>query len=758
MVQSTNLGYPRIGKQRELKRVVERYWRGKATADDIASTSREIRAGNLQAHRQADIDLIPVGDFSLYDHVLDTICLWGLVPERFGHTRGEEVSLDTYFAMARGDDDTTALELTKWFDTNYHYLVPEFDAGEPYRATNRPIELYREARDVVGDAAKPVLLGPVSLVLLGKHHTGSPADHVDQLVPLYRELLNDLREAGASWVQLDEPCLVQDRTAEELALFESAYSALASNGGPSIMLQTYFGSLRDNWDTVMNLPVAGVGLDFVRTPRNLQDIQAKGFPQGKTLSAGIVNGRGVWKTDLNEALGALGQIGLQVDADRLWVGPSCSLLLLPYDVGLEEHDAELTANLAFAEQRLEEIALLTKALNDGPESIAQQMQEERQRLDFARTASTNHPPTQKRLGALTESDFRRATPIAERLKTQRDLLGLPPFPTTTIGSFPQASDVRQMRARHKSGKVTDKEYTAYVQSKIDELISRQEDVGLDVLVHGEFERSDMVEFFAEKLGGFITTQHGWVQSYGTRCVRPPIIVGDVHRPSPMTVKEITYAQSKTDRPVKGMLTGPVTILNWSFAREDIPRSQIANQIALALRDEVADLENAGIKIVQIDEPALREGLPLVRAEWEEYLEWAIAAFRLASSGVEPKTQIHTHMCYSEFNDIIASIDDMDADVISIENSRSNEELLRAFTDYLYQGEIGPGVYDVHSARIPTVDEMAERLENAARVLGEDVVWVNPDCGLKTRRDEEVWPALRNMVAAAQKIRERVLVS
>lgn len=755
MVYSNNLGYPRIGKQRELKRVIERYWSGKATEAEVVQTATELRSNALTTQHSAGIQHIPCNDFSLYDHVLDTACLWGLVPERFEHARGQSVSMQTYFAMARGNDQTVALEMTKWFDTNYHYLVPEFDAGSPYRAGNQPVERYLEARALVGGAAKPVLVGPVSFVLLGKRHTKSISDHVDELLPLYVELLTDLAGAGADWVQIDEPCLVEDRSPEERRLFERAYEVLAK-AGPRLLLQTYFGSLNDNWSTAVELPVAGIGLDFVRTPFNLRDLTARGFPADKTLAAGVVNGRGVWRSDLSAALATLETISAQVESDRLWIGPSCSLLQLPYDVQLEgDPESEELANLAFAEQRLDEIALLTKAVNEGRSAVEDALARDHGRIERFRSASSQHAPTKGRVASLTAADFSRSEPIAQRLDAQARGLKLPDFPTTTIGSFPQAPDVRQMRARVHSGKITADEYTSYVHGKIDEVLSQQEEVGLDVLVHGEFERSDMVEYFAEQMAGFLKTEHGWVQSYGTRCVRPPIIIGDIHRPHAMTVDTIAYAQSRTTKPVKGMLTGSVTILNWSFAREDLPRSEIAFQIALALRDEVADLEAVGIRIVQIDEPALREGLPLVRSEWDGYLDWAIKAFRLSASVAQPATQIHSHMCYSEFNDIIAAIDNMDADVISIENSRSNEELLRAFTDFDYVGEIGPGVYDVHSARVPDVDEMVLRLENAARVLRGDVIWVNPDCGLKTRRDAEVWPSLANMVQAARKMRARV---
>ena len=756
MAKSTNLGYPRIGKRRELKRAVEQYWAGKITEEELHNRAAEVRKAALETQLNAGIDLIPCADYTYYDHVLETTCLWGLVPERFDHQPGSEVSTDTFFAMARGDDDTPAMELTKWFDTNYHYLVPEFDAGEPYRATNKPVELYQEARAILGDRAKPVILGPVSFVLLGKQHTRSIADHVGQLVPLYRELLSDFASAGATWVQVDEPCLVLDLDDEARGVFASAYKDLAGSG-VNIMLQTYFGGLRDNWQTVMDLPVQGVGLDFVRTPRNLEDLNANGFPEDKVLCAGIVNGRGVWKTDLRSTLAILGQIDAQVGSDRLWIGPSCSMLLLPHDVRDESHEAHLLENLAFAEQRLDEIALLTRALNEGPETVGAEFEIDDHRRENV-SAALAHPETQRRLAALTDDDFRRPEPIKERLALQQQELGLPPFPTTTIGSFPQAPDVRSMRARFRSGKISADEYRQYIQGKIDELIARQEEAGLDVLVHGEFERTDMVEFFAEKLEGFITTQYGWVQSYGTRCVRPPIIVGDVYRPEPMTLEEITYAQSRTSKPVKGMLTGPVTILQWSFPREDIPRRDIAYQIALALRDEVADLEAAGIRIIQIDEPAFREGLPVAKEDWAEYLDWAVKAFRLASSGVKAGTQIHSHMCYSEFNDIIEAIDALEADVISIENSRSSGEILQVLRDYDYSGHIGPGVYDIHSPRIPDQEEMVGLLNDVTQVLDPSVVWVNPDCGLKTRRDAEVWPSLANMVAAARTVRERVTSS
>ncbi|MEX2315439.1 MAG: 5-methyltetrahydropteroyltriglutamate--homocysteine S-methyltransferase, partial [Thermomicrobiales bacterium] len=652
-----------------------------------------------------------------------------------------------------GGDHVAALEMTKWFDTNYHYLVPEFNGPAPTRSGNGPVDAYAEARAQVGDAARPVIVGPLTFVLLGKHHTKSIAAHVAELVPLYQELLANLAEAGATWVQIDEPCLVQDRTAEELALYTSVYGDLAAESKrPKIMLQTYFGSLGSSWETVVALPVDGVGLDFVRHAGNLSDLASNGFPQDKALGAGVLNGRAVWKADLDKTLGLLERIATSVDKDRIVVGPSASLLYLPHDVRLESgHDAEVLANLSFAEQRLDEIAILAKGLNEGRGAIKADLDVDAARL--SKLEASVNASTRERMAGLSDADFDRPEPFSQRASAQRKHINLPAYPTTTIGSFPQSSDVRSMRLKVRTGKITADEYERWVQGKMDELVAQQEAVGLDVLVHGEFERSDMVEYFGEHLGGFITTEHGWVQSYGSRCVRPPIIVGDVYRDHPMTVKESVYAQSKTQKPMKGMLTGPVTILNWSFVRDDMPRAEVCYQIGLALRDEVADLEAAGIRIIQIDEPALREGLPLRRAQWAEYLDWAVKAFRLSSSGVGAGTQIHSHMCYSEFNDIIDSINAMDADVISIENSRSNEELLRAFTKSKYERMIGPGVYDIHSPAVPATDEIIERLRHATDVLGGEHLWVNPDCGLKTRKDEEVWPSLEHMVAAAKAMRE-----
>ncbi|MBX6341643.1 MAG: 5-methyltetrahydropteroyltriglutamate--homocysteine S-methyltransferase, partial [Thermomicrobiaceae bacterium] len=577
------------------------------------------------------------------------------------------------------------------------------------------------------------------------------------LLPVYREVLARLARAGAEWVQIDEPTLVEDRAPEELDLYRLAYRALAeAPERPKIMLQTYYGSLDGNWDTVVGLPVEGIGLDLVRTPENLLLVQQRPFPANKILGAGVVNGRNIWRINLEETLGTLEQIAGRVHPDRIWVQTSCSLLHLPHDVDLEtELDPEIKPLLAFAEQRLEEVVALTRGLNQGRAAIQDALEESAAIFQMALdSAKIHHPETQRRLRDLTEEDFQRASPYPVRAREQQSVLQLPLYPTTTIGSFPQTKEVRAMRARWKKGVVSDAEYDAFIREQIRGVVRHQEEIGLDVLVHGEFERADMVEFFAEKLRGFAVTEHGWVQSYGTRYVRPPIIYGDVYRPEPMTVETIRYAQSLTSKPVKGMLTGPVTILNWSFPREDLSRRDVAFQIALALRDEVGDLEAAGIGVIQIDEPALREGLPLRYAAWDEYLDWAVRAFRLASSGVADRTQMHSHMCYSEFNDIIDAIEALDADVISIENSRSQGELLQAFAEHGYSRQIGPGVYDVHSARIPSVEEIMAMLERISQVLAPEQIWVNPDCGLKTRGNAEVWPSLEHMVEAARRMRAR----
>jgi 5-methyltetrahydropteroyltriglutamate--homocysteine methyltransferase len=764
MAIATIPGFPRIGKRRELKWALEGYWSGKRTAADLEATARAVRAANWTMQRAAGLDLIPVNDFSLYDHVLDAVALTGAVPPRYGWT-GPAVDLDTYFAMARGRGGPGAarpLEMTKWFDTNYHYLVPEFWRGQQFRlASEKPVAELAEAR-ADGIPAKPVLLGPVSFLLLGKSTDEGldPLDLLDALLPVYEEVIARLAAGGAEWIQLDEPVLCQDRTSRELAALERSYSRLGrAKGNAKLLVQTAYGHVGEAYPVLTGLPVDGIGLDFVRGRDQLDLLRRHGFPPEKWLCAGVVDGRNVWVSDLAAALDLLGQIQQHVSGERLMVSASCSLLHVPYDVRLEDElDPVIRSWLAFAEQKLEEAVLLTRAVNAGTEAIAAEL-EANQRVLAERNASPQriNPEVRARVAALDgQATQRSAYPV--RATAQQQRLRLPLLPTTTIGSFPQTAEVRAARHRFEAGEIDRDTYDRFIEEQIREVIRFQEETGLDVLVHGEFERNDMVQYFGEQLEGFAFTRHGWVQSYGSRCVRPPIIYGDVRRPGPMTVRWITFAQSLTARPVKGMLTGPVTILNWSFVRDDQPRSETCAQIALAIRDEVADLEAAGIACIQIDEPALREGLPLRKAEWSSYLDWAVRCFRLASSVARDETQIHTHMCYSEFGDIIEAIQALDADVISIENARSGSELLEVFRERGYDKAIGPGVYDIHSPRVPGVDEIVAMLKATLEVLRPEQVWVNPDCGLKTRRWEEVRPALANMVAAAREVRGAYVLS
>jgi 5-methyltetrahydropteroyltriglutamate--homocysteine methyltransferase len=758
VVQTTTLGYPRIGRDRELKRASEAYWAGVQGADALRATGAALRRAHWEAQRAAGIDLIPVNDFSLYDHVLDAIALVGAVPARY-RWHGELVDLDTYFAMARGvqraDLDAPALEMTKWFDTNYHYLVPEWHAGQQFHlASTKLFDEVAEAQ-ALGIVAKPVLVGPFSLALLGK-----PQDERVQplgeilagLVAVYGEALDRLAEAGVGWIQLDEPCLVQDRTADELAALRDAYAALtAHKGAAKLLVQTYFGHVGESYETLAALPVDGIGLDLVRGPENLALLRRYGFPADKTLVASIVDGRNVWRTDLAAALAVLEDAATVVPRERLLVAPSCSLLHVPYDATREEGiDAEVRGWLAFAEQKLSEVVTLGRALNEGRAAVAADLAASTVAATERATSPHVHDAAVRERLAQERTSTR--APYAERRPLQDERLGLPPLPTTTIGSFPQTPEVRRMRRRAEAGEITQEEYERFVEGAIADAIARQEALGLDMLVHGEFERNDMVQYFGEQLSGFAFTHHGWVQSFGSRYVRPPIIYGDVKRPGPMTVRWSVYAQSLTDKPVKAMLTGPVTILNWSFVRDDQPRSETCRQIALALKDEVADLERAGLRAIQIDEPALREGLPLRRSEWDAYLAWAVAAFRMAAAGAGPATQIHTHMCYSAFDDIIGSIAALDADVLSIENARSGGALLRVFRHTGYDKGIGPGVYDIHSPRVPSQQEIVASLRATLEVLPAESVWVNPDCGLKTRTWAEVTPALEHVVAAARQLR------
>jgi len=763
MVYATNLGYPRIGLKRELKKSLEQFWAGELSEAALLEQALALRKHTWGLQQQLGLQHIPSNDFSLYDHVLDTIAMVGAVPKRY-QWQGERVDLSTYFAMARGVQNQNAsipaMEMTKWFDTNYHYIVPEVEQGLQFRfASSKVVDEFKEAQ-AFGFHTRPVLLGPVSFLLLGKsHHRGvSPLTLLPELLPIYAEVLRELAAAGADWIQLDEPCLVLDLDQNAQQAVQKAYIQL-STVSPQLrlLLATYFGNLRENLSLALQLPVAGLHLDLVRAPEQLEQALAR-VPSTLSLSLGVIDGRNVWRTDLERALGTIEQAVQVLGTERVLVAPSCSLLHVPLDLQQEAQlDDELRSWLAFAQQKLHEVVLLTQGSNIGREAIASALEANRQAFERRRRSPRIHTEeVAQRVQAIIDLPARRQSPYVERRQRQQERFHLPLLPTTTIGSFPQTAEVRAARAAYKSGKLSQDDYQAFLRKQIEQVIHFQEEIGLDVLVHGEFERSDMVEYFGEQLPGFLFTQHGWVQSYGSRCVRPPIIYGDVARQHPMMVEWSRYAQSLTKLPVKGMLTGPVTILQWSFVRDDQPREQTCYQLALAIRDEVQDLEAAGIGIIQIDEPALREGLPLHHADWNSYLAWAINCFRLASSGVRDETQIHTHMCYAEFDDIIEEIGRMDADVLSIEASRSQLELLDTFVTYHYPNEIGPGIYDIHSPRVPSTAEFQETLRNILRVLPPEQVWVNPDCGLKTRRWEEVRPALANLVAAAGIVRDAVV--
>ena len=761
MVLATIPGYPRIGGRRELKRALEGYWAGRRTGSELEATAADIRAGNWRRQVEAGLDLIPVNDFSLYDQMLDMSIVLGAIPERFGWDGGP-VSLDLRFAMARGqtgDAATAALELTKWFDTNYHYLVPELSPGQTFRlADDKPLRELRQAQELgYGDRARVTLIGPLTYLLLAKNTTegGSCLPLMDALIPAYQELVTELVAAGARWISFDEPILVTDLGSAELDALRRAYAAIASTGGDArLIVQTGFGSPGASYETLVDLPVDGIGLDLVRGPEALDLIERHGFPADRFLFAGVVDGRNVWVNDLPSSLETLERIGDVVATDRLVVSSSCSLLHVPLDVmGEDGIGPEIRGWLAFANQKLDEIATLRHGLSAGRGAISAELDARRDLITATReSAHRTRESVRRRIAALAADADQRPAVWSDRAIIQQERLALPTFPTTTIGSFPQTADIRTRRQAFDQGSLSRDAYERYLEDQVRGMIRRQEEVGLDVLVHGEPERNDMVQYFGEQLDGFAFTHNGWVQSYGSRCVRPPIIFGDVEREAPMTVRWATFAQSLTSRPVKGMLTGPVTILNWSFVRDDQPRSETCLQIALAIQDEVRDLEAAGIAAIQIDEPALREGLPLRRAAWPAYLAWATRCFRIAAAVAGPATQIHTHMCYAEFNDIIDAIEALDADVLSIENARSGEELLEVFRAHGYDKGIGPGVYDVHSPAIPETHTIADHLRQIRAVLPTERIWVNPDCGLKTRRDEEVWPSLTNMVAAARELR------
>lgn len=769
MALSNVSGFPRIGPARELKFATESFWRGESSEADLQQVAREIRIANWKRMSDAGIDLIPSNDFSFYDQVLDTIALVGAIPERYGW-KGGDIGLEDYFAMARGRQadgvDVTAMEMTKWFDTNYHYIVPELGPTTEFSlSSTKPFDEHAEAMSELGIDTVPVLIGPVSLLLLSKPADGvsgdfDPLDLLEGLVEVYGEALEKLAEQGATWVQLDEPCFVEDRTEKELDALRLAYEELAKvHERPRIIVKTYFDHVGDAYGVLRDLPVEGIGLDLHRGRHNVELIADQGGLEDKWLFAGIVDGRNVWICDLEHSLDLVA--GLASRVGQLVVSTSCSLLHSPMDLdaepsgGDEDLDDELRSWMSFAAQKVGEVATLAKGLAEGREAIASELDANDRALESRRNSHrTRNPEVRSRVEALTEDDARRDSDFTERQKAQRERLGLPLYPSTTIGSYPQTTEIRTARAELREGKIDFPAYKERMESEIQKVISFQEEVGLDVLVHGEPERNDMVQYFGEQMMGYAFTQNAWVQSYGSRCVRPPIIFGDVSRPSPMTVEWHLYAQSLTELPVKGMLTGPVTMLQWSFVRDDQPRSDTCRQLALAVRDEVHDLVAAGAGIVQVDEPAIREGLPLRRENWAEYLDWAVECFRISTSGVEDAIQIQTHMCYSDFGDIMDHIQAMDADVLLIEAARSRMELLGDWEKQGYAQEIGPGVYDIHSPRVPSVEEMSELLEAAAEVLTADQVWVNPDCGLKTRAWPETEEALRNMVEAAKLVRER----
>lgn len=766
MIRTHILGFPRMGAQRELKFALERHWRGEIDADALEATGRRLREQHWALQRDAGLDFVTAGDFAFYDHVANHIQLLGCEPARFGFD-GSEPELARYFTLARGvaHEHTgpcctdaapaghAALEMTKWFDTNYHYLVPEFEPQTRFRFASRRLLAEVAEAQALGHSVKPVLLGPLSFLWLGKEKVPGfdRLDLLDHLLPAYAQVLAALAAQGVQWVQVDEPILGVDLPGAWVLAFERAYHALQS-AGPQLMLATYFSPLEDHLSLACRLPVAGLHVDAVRAAHELQAV-LDWLPPQRELSVGIVDGRNIWRTDPDRALATL-RPALERRRGRLWIAASCSLLHVP--LGLRNDtalDPELRSWLSGAQEKLGELALLRAALAGGPAALNSDLQAACAAV-AARAGSprVKDPAVARRTAALPPQADRRNSPFPQRQALQRAHLQLPPFPTTTIGSFPQTAAIRAARAAFKRGELPHEAYRAEMQREIAHAVHKQEELGLDVLVHGEAERNDMVEYFGEQLQGFAFTANGWVQSYGSRCVKPPLLFGDVSRPGAMTVDWTVYAQSLTRRPMKGMLTGPITMLQWSFVRDDQPRSDTALQLALAIRDEVQDLEAAGIRIIQIDEPAIREGLPLRRALWPAYLQWAARAFRVAAGGVADGTQIHTHMCYSEFNDILPDIAAMDADVITIETSRSGMELLRGFGEFRYPNEIGPGVYDIHSPRVPDRDEMVALMRKAAAVIPPGQLWINPDCGLKTRGWPETEAALRHMVAAARLLR------
>ncbi|MCA6066508.1 5-methyltetrahydropteroyltriglutamate--homocysteine S-methyltransferase [Chryseobacterium sp. RG1] len=760
-MQTHLLGYPRIGSNRELKKACEQYWTGKIELSDLLEVGKTITQSNWKLQQEAGIDLIPCNDFSYYDQVLDMTLTVGAIPERYQEIALKKSELDVYFAMARGFQkdglDITAMEMTKWFDTNYHYIVPEFQKNQEFKLFSNKISKEFFSAKQAGINAKPVIIGLLTYLLLGKEKEEGfdKLDLAQNLLPVYIQIVKELENHGAKYIQFDEPFLALDLTKKAKETYQFIYAEIRKQFPKlKFIVATYFEGLKDNLSLATSLPVDVLHIDLVRCPEQLDEV-LDNIPNHLSLSLGVVDGRNIWKNDFQHSLQFIKKAVQKIGSERVFIAPSCSLLHAPFDLDSEKNEEVLSSEIkqwmAFAKQKVYEVVNLKKLASENPDyNTLQILAENKKAIENRKTSALIHNQNVKnRVDVTTKEDAQRNSPFTIRKETQQDVLQLPLFPTTTIGSFPQTKEVRNWRSKFKKGELNAEQYDSLLKQETERTIRWQEEIGIDVLVHGEFERNDMVEYFGEQLAGFVFTQNGWVQSYGSRCVKPPVIFGDVYRPNPMTVYWSEYAQSLTKKWVKGMLTGPVTILQWSFVRNDQPRSLTCKQIAWAIRDEVNDLEKAGIRIIQIDEPAIREGLPLRTSDWQNYLKWAVEAFRISASGVEDATQIHTHMCYSEFNDIIQNIADMDADVITIECSRSQMELLNAFADFKYPNEIGPGVYDIHSPRVPSKEEMVELLKKAQAVIPVQQLWVNPDCGLKTRHWDETEKALIAMVEASR---------
>ena len=745
-------GYPRVGAKRELKFAVEAFWKGNISESELSQVAKDIRQQNWATQIAAGVDLLPAGDFSFYDHVLDTVCALGAIPSRFGFDAAS-LTLTQYFELARGNATQVAMEMTKWFDTNYHYIVPEWHKDTQFKANAANLIAQIKEAKATGHDIKPTLLGPISLLWLGKEKDTNlnRLELLSHLLPEYQKLLRELANAGVDWIQIDEPILAVDIAQEWVDAFVPTYQELAITG-TRIIIGTYFASVAEYLNLLKTLPVNGVHIDCIRAPEQLAEF-ANAWPENKVLSVGLIDGRNVWRANLRETIDLLAPIATQL-GNNLWIAPSCSLLHCPQDLNAEEKlNPEIKNWLAFAAQKLQELGIIKQALVHGKDTVQQALVDSDTAAASRRTSKLIHnDQVAARVANLRAHADQRHSPFAQRIEKQQAWMNLPLLPTTTIGSFPQTQEIRQARAAFKKGELSKTDYEAAMKKNIAYCVQQQEQLDIDVLVHGEAERNDMVEYFGEQLDGYCFTQFGWVQSYGSRCVKPPIIYGDVSRPQPMTVTWSAYAQSLTKRPMKGMLTGPVTMMKWSFVRNDVPLSLVCKQIALALNDEVLDLEKAGIRVIQIDEPAIREALPLKRVQWDEYLSWACESFRLTSTDADDSTQIHTHMCYSEFNDILPAIASMDADVITIETSRSDMELLDAFVKFKYPNDIGPGVYDIHSPRVPTEAEVEHLLRKALNVINQRRLWVNPDCGLKTRGWAETSAALEIMVKVTKKLR------